>query len=108
VLSQVPAEGRPYWLTFKGQAYPNGRADRRERLLLRTLEAASVLARRIVVVMKCQRWKPWSRANWTSNELVQSARFDCDAWDRTYARAPPYLSLLNTTFALVPGGMQPA
>lgn len=107
-LARVPAHRRPYWLTFKGQVYPNGRADRPERLLLQRLEAADSPARRVVVAMRCQRWKPPWRPNWTSHELQQFTRFDCDARDRTYARSPPYLSLLNTTFALVPGGMQPA
>jgi len=115
-LAAVPARARRYWLTFKGQIYPMvaaraGSRDLPSRLPLLRLQdlsrRAGIEDGRTVIAAKCMRWKPSTR-NYTREELQSLSRADCDTKDRTFALAPSFLTLFNTTFSVVPGGMQPA
>ena len=88
-----PGARRRYFLTFKGSMlYSSGR-ERRHLLL--PLSRQSSGEREVAVYGRCP-----GRAVLAKNLCTEMAS--------NASRAPSYLSLLNTTFALVPGGESPA
>jgi len=98
-LQTVPSHRRRWWLTFRGTAGFKGEEGYGRHALL-SLNAHSTPAAPIAVAVTCiaihrQHLQPANRA-W------------CDTLTKAAAEYPRYVDLLNTTFALVPGGRQPA
>lgn len=92
---------RRYWLTFRG-SINYGRYNERRALML-PLARNSTPARPIVIAAYCSKS---ADGNFAESHDISSDR--CHELERDRRGAPSYLSTLNTTFALVPGGMQPA
>ena len=91
-LASTPATARPYWLTFRGTTYAgSGRTG------LLNLSRLSTARQKVVVVEECHK----------VHQLHEHRAF-CASLDRGMKASPPYTVLLNSTFALVPGGRQPA
>lgn len=98
-LQTVPSHNRRWWLTFRGTAGYKGEEGYGRHSLV-SLNAHSTPLTPIAVAVTCltvhgQHLQPPNRA-W------------CDTLAKAAADFPPYPDLLNTTFALVPGGRQPA
>jgi len=102
-LSHAPSSAEPmprkYWLTFQGTVNYGGAYER--RALLMPLAKQSTASRPVLIAVKCRKGDDGTYAESADISPAQCAELD---------RAPreKYLSTLNTTFALVPGGMQPA
>ena len=92
--SSRPGRPRRYFLTFRGSMYYPSGAERRELLL--PLARQSTAERPVAIFGRCAGFGHRGAA-----EL-------CDALKNASSAAPPYLELLNTTFALVPAGESPA
>jgi len=90
---------RRWWLTFRG-SIDYGMREHRAWLL--PLASHSTLARPIVIAAKCARKK---EGTYNARDVNKSV---CRELDRTFNLQPSYLDLLNSTFALLPGGLQPA
>lgn len=97
-LAATPAASRPYWLTFRGTTYPKPGEAGSGRTSLLDLARLSTARRPVVVVEQCFR----------IHGIPPEQRAFCESLDRSKESAPPYLALFNSTFALVPGGRQPA
>ena len=91
---------RPYWLTFRGTTYVNDGGEGARRTGLLKLVNLSSAAKKIVVVEQCHKLHGMHKH--------AAYRDLCNAYDKAMEVAPSYLTLLNSTFALVPGGRQPA
>jgi hypothetical protein len=85
---------RKYWLTFQGTVNYGGAYER--RALLIPLAKQSTASRPVLIAVKCRK----------RDATAHMPRVQCAELD--WAPREQYLSTLNTTFALVPGGMQPA
>jgi glucuronyl/N-acetylglucosaminyl transferase EXT1 len=91
---------RRWWLTFRG-TIDYGMREHRAWLL--PLAAHSTAARPIVIAAKCAQHpttKQFNERDANASVCLQLASKG--------NRQPSYMSLLNTTFALLPGGLQPA
>ena len=98
--AHTPSAVRPFFLTFRGTTYqsPGEAGAGRTRLL--DLVHLNTPAKRIVVAVQCHK---------IHGEHKLPAYSDrCSAYDEAMRLVPAYTTLLNTTFALVPGGRQPA
>ncbi|KAG5178778.1 exostosin family-domain-containing protein [Tribonema minus] len=97
-LEPAPAARRRYLLTFCGTVYPTRRWRQHgwERMHLLALHAP---ADGVVVVGRCSELRG-DHARRENADRCAALRRDYDAYD--------YGDLLNTTFALVPAGRQPA
>ena len=98
-LAATPATRRRYWLTFRGTTYVTAQPGSGRTSLL-NLSRLSTPRRPIVVAEACHKLHGEHR--------LPANREFCDGLDRGMVAAPPYMELFNTTFALVPGGRQPA
>lgn len=90
---------RAFWLTFRGAVNYNDRRERRALLVL--LANRSTTKRPIVISCHCAK----VNGRYIGSQLSAGT---CDTLAAEQKKAPSYLRTLNTTFALVPGGMQPA
>mmetsp|Transcript_34383 Transcript_34383/g.73413 ORF Transcript_34383/g.73413 Transcript_34383/m.73413 type:complete len:209 (-) Transcript_34383:573-1199(-) len=90
---------RAFWVTFRGSVSYNDRRER--RALLVPLAKRSTTKRPIVI--SCDGAKVNGR--YIGSKLSAGT---CDALAAERKKAPSYLRTLNTTFALVLGGIQPA
>jgi glucuronyl/N-acetylglucosaminyl transferase EXT1 len=90
---------RKYWLTFQGTVNYGGAYER--RALLIPLAKQSTASRPVLIAAKCRKGDDGTYAESADISPAQCAELD-------WAPREKYLSTLNTTFALVPGGMQPA
>ena len=98
--AHTPSAVRPFFLTFRGTTYVNPEEAGAGRTRLLDLVHLSTAAKRIVVAVQCHK---------LHGEHKLPAYSDrCRAYDKAMQLAPAYTTLLNTTFALVPGGRQPA
>ena len=98
--AHTPSAVRPFFLTFRGTTYANPEEAGAGRTRLLDLVHLSTAAKRIVVAVQCHK---------LHGEHKLPAYSDrCSAYDEAMRLAPEYTTLLNTTFALVPGGRQPA
>ena len=98
--AHIPSAMRPFWLTFRGTTYVKDREEGAGRSRLLKLANLSTAAKNIVVVEQCHKLHGLHR--------LAAYRERCNAYDKAMGVAPSYLTLLNSTFALVPGGRQPA
>jgi hypothetical protein len=97
--AQRPAP-RAFWLTFRGSV--NYGASRERRHLLLPLANRSTAKWPIVMACHCSKDR---HGRYLGRDLRKQ---ECDALALALRQAPGYLRSLNTTFALVPAGMQPA
>ena len=94
--AHTPSAVRPFFLTFRGTTYVNPKEAGAGRTRLLDLVHLSTAAKRIVVAVQCHK---------LHGEHKLPAYSDrCSAYDEAMRLAPEYTTLLNTTFALVPGG----
>ena len=94
--AHTPSAVRPFFLTFRGTTYVNPEEAGAGRTRLLDLVHLSTAAKRIVVAVQCHK---------LHGEHKLPAYSDrCSAYDEAMRLAPEYTTLLNTTFALVPGG----
>lgn len=98
-LATTPATARRFWLTFRGATYPAHETGGGRTALL-NLSRFSTSRRPIVVAESCHKVH--------GEHLLPENRPFCEGLDRGMAAAPRFLDLFNSTFALVPGGRQPA
>ncbi len=98
---QVDAFSRRYWLTFRGALYfpPEAGALRMALLQLATTSQRD-RDRPIIVALSC---KSYGKAITSKGHMKPI----CERADQAFAESPPYIDLLNTTFALVAEGRQP-
>ena len=85
---------RKYFLTFKGSTYKEGTAGSYRWKLLDIEQEND-----IVIHLQCFKMHGWHKK--------KEYKHTCDMLDKSYERSN-YNDLFNTTFALVPGGRQPA
>ena len=94
---------RKHWLTFKGSMYVDAGAgvQRQTLFALRGLGATDDgdAARHGIEV--------WQRCHKAATASA-SERHRCERHEHDFNAAPSYVELLNTTFAIVPAGRQPA
>ena len=103
------SSSRRYWLTFKGSLYIDDGEGRQRRALLNLTSAGSNHGendptRRVEVWQACGKALPGA----AKAPRDVATRSLCDRLARDFKSAPSYAALLNTTFALVPAGRQPA
>jgi glucuronyl/N-acetylglucosaminyl transferase EXT1 len=91
---------RAFWLSFRGSI--NYGAGRERRSLLLPLANRSTAKRPIEISCTCAKG---ADGRYSGRDLSASS---CDELASARKKAPSYLTTLNATFALVPGGMQPA
>jgi glucuronyl/N-acetylglucosaminyl transferase EXT1 len=97
--SPLPAgRSRRYWLSFRGTTYMSGEGWQRSDLLV--LRNWSTPSRPISVSLQCHTLHGL-------HKLPQHREW-CSNLERETSAAPSFEASLNTTFALLPGGRQPA
>jgi hypothetical protein len=95
----TPSAVRPFFLTFRGTTYfSDEQGAGRTRLL--DLMHHNTPGKRIVVALQCHKIHGQHKLPANSDR--------CSAYDEATRLAQGYTTLLNTTFALIPGGRQPA
>ena len=99
-IEEVALHGRPgarrrYFLTFRGSMLYSSGSEKRALLL--PLARQTTSQRPVAVYGRCN-----------LKQASPEQRPLCMQMNNETLGAPPYLSLLNTTFALVPGGISPA
>lgn len=101
-LAHVPATARRFWLSFRG-AHSHSLFTRFHlRSKLHALSNQSTAGRRILVrFTDCERWPERSWPECNEDEPRVAARTS-----ESYLES--YIDVLNTTFALLPSGRQPA
>lgn len=94
-IGLAKSEARKYFLTFKGTAYRNGTAGAHRWKLL------NIDQRRpdVLIHLRCFHLHGWRGK--------RAYKATCDRLESTFVQSD-YLDLMNTTFALVPGGRQPS
>ena len=95
----APESPRRYWITFRGTTYFKRAEGSQREMLLQLIQSTSV-KRPIQVILRCHKVH--------NEDKLPENRDRCSRYETAAKAGPSYVDLLNTTFALVPAGRQPA
>ena len=102
------SRSRRHWLTFKGSLYVDEGEGSQRAALFALASSSNAGGGRAGSAWEEKRVEVFQNCHKASRTASAQTRNLCERLAREFNSAPTYADLLNTTFALVPAGRQPA